>query len=121
MIMTEQQDAEQKISQLQLLDQNLQNLLLQKQQVQAQQIEVENALEEVQKTTKEVYQIIGPVMVAVEHEKIKKELESRKEVLVLRMKSFEKQEAQLKEKASKVQAEVMQHLQQKKGGMKSDE
>lgn len=113
-----EQETDQKISQLQLLDQNLQNLLMQKQQVQSQQIEVDNALEEVAGAKKEVYQIIGPVMVAVDHDKVKKDLASRKEVLALRMKSFEKQEAQLKEKAAKMQEEVMQQLQKKKGVVK---
>ena len=98
-----------------MLDQNLQNLLLQKQQIQAQQIEVDTALEEVFKTKSSVYQIIGPVMVAADTNKVKADLESRKETLILRMKSFDKQETQLKEKAAKLQEEVMQELQKNKG------
>lgn len=113
--MADQKETEQKISQLQLLDQNVQNLLMQKQQIQAQQIEVDTALEEVIKAKTGVYQIVGPVMVAADPVKVKADLESRKEMLTLRMKSFDKQEAQLKEKASKLQEEVLQELQKNKG------
>ncbi|MBI5391382.1 prefoldin subunit beta [Candidatus Woesearchaeota archaeon] len=107
--------SERGIEQLQLLEQNIQNLLLQKQQIQSQQVEVENALEEVQKAKGNVYRIVGNVMVAGDKEEIKKELESKKEVVLLKLKTYEKQETQLRERASKLQEEVLAQLQNEKG------
>ena len=108
-------ETEKKIAQLQTLEQNMQNFLLQKQTVQSQQIEVENALEEVSKTQGTVYKILGPVMIAAKKDEVKADLESKKEVLVLKLKNLDKQEAQIREKAQKIQAEVLEQIQKEEG------
>ncbi len=48
------EETQQKISQLQLFEQSLQNVLIQKQQFQAQLLEIESALKEIE-TAKETY------------------------------------------------------------------
>lgn len=106
-------ETEQKIQQLQMFEQNMQNILMQKQTVQAQQIEVENALTELKDSKGETYKIVGPIMVASSKDAISKDLESKKEVIVLKLKNIEKQENQLKEKASKLQSEVMEKMNKK--------
>jgi prefoldin beta subunit len=106
-------ETEQKISQLQLYEQNMQNFLMQKQQFQLQIVETESALKEIEKT-KEAYKIIGGIMVSCKKEDLKKELNSKKEIAELRVKSLEKQETQIKEKATKLQAEVMENLKDSK-------
>src|SRR3989344_2199122 len=103
--------TEKKIADLQALEQNMQNFLMQRQTIQAQQMEVENALEELGKAEGGVYRILGPIMVAAKKEELKKELESKREVLALRVKSVEKQESQIREKAQKAQAEVLAKIQ----------
>lgn len=103
-------EAENKVAQLQIIEQNIQNILMQKQGFQSQLIEVENALEEIEKTKGKVYRIVGPIMVASNIDDVKKELNSKKEVTELRIKSAEKQEEQLKEKASKIQSEVLSSI-----------
>lgn len=103
-------EAESKIAQLQLIEQNLTNLLNQKQNFQAQQIEINNALEELKKTQGKTYKIIGQVMVASDKDLLKKELESKKEIVELRIKKIEEQESQIREKAKKIQEEVMNHI-----------
>ena len=102
--------TEKKIGQLQLLEQNLQNFSMQKQTFQAQLLEVDNALEELSKTKQESYKIIGPIMVQTPAEDLKKDLESRKEIVDLRIKTLEKQESQIKEKAEKLQQEVRKEM-----------
>ncbi|MBU0627974.1 MAG: prefoldin subunit beta [Nanoarchaeota archaeon] len=102
-------ETEQKISQLQLYEQSLQNILMQKQQFQSQSMEVDSALSELE-NTKEAYKIVGNIMVASKKEDLKKELESKKETLNLRIKTFEKQEDHIREKAKKIQQEVSEKI-----------
>src|SRR3989344_6027081 len=110
--MSEKGETEQKIAQLQLLEQNLQNLLMQRQQFQAQLIEVESALSEL-KETKEAYKIIGNIMVASDKESLRKELDKKKEILSIRISTLEKQENQFKEKATKMRGEVLEKIKEK--------
>ncbi len=71
-------ETEQKIAQLQLYEQSLQNILIQKQQFQSQSLEIDSALKELE-ATKEAYKIVGNIMVASKKEDLKKDLESKKE------------------------------------------
>lgn len=105
-------ETEQKIAQLQLMEQNLQSFLMQRQQFQSQLIEVESALKEIE-NSKESYKIIGNIMVNASKEDLKKELEEKKKILELRIKSVEKQEKGIKEKATKTQAEVLEKIKEK--------
>jgi prefoldin beta subunit len=102
-------DSEKKINQLQLLEQSMQNLMAQKQQFQLQQVEVDSALKELEKV-EEAYKIVGNIMVLTKKPELKSDLESKKEILGLRIKNLEKQENQLREKASKLQEEVMKEM-----------
>lgn len=103
-------ETESSIAQLQLLEQNITNLALQRQAFQGQLLEVENALRETEKASGQNYRIIGNIMVASSKEEIKKDLESKKEMLDLRIKNFEKQEVKLKEKAEQLQSSVLKEL-----------
>lgn len=107
-------ETEQQISQLQLLEQNLQNFQAQKQNFQAHLFEVENALKEVENSTGSMYKIIGTIMVASDPKKLKEDLSSKKDVLELRIKSLKKQEDSIREKAEKLQAEVVEKLKSEK-------
>lgn len=106
-------ETEQKIGQLQLMEQNLQNFLAQKQNFQTQLFEIENALKELEKTKDKVYKIAGTVMIASKKEDLIKELEEKKSVVELRIKTLEKQEKTIKEKANQMQTEVMSSLKKK--------
>jgi len=102
-------ETEEKLAKLQLFEQNLQNLLLQKQQFQTQLKEVESALDGLKNST-ENYKIIGNIMVKSSKEKLEEELKQKKEMLELRIKSIEKQEKQIKEKAEDLQKEVLKEM-----------
>lgn len=102
-------EAEQKINQLQMFEQSMQSILAQKQQFQNQLVEIESALSEVD-TSKESYKMIGNVMVLTSKDDLKKDLQGKKEMLDLRIKAIEKQESQMKEKATKLQEDVLKHI-----------
>ena len=104
-------EAEKKINQLQILEQSLQNLSMQKQQFQLQQVEIESALKELENVN-EAYKIVGNIMVLSKKDTLKEDLNSKKEVIELRVKNLEKQENQLREKASKLQEEVLKEMKQ---------
>lgn len=103
-------DTREKIEQLQLLEQNLQTFMTQKQNFQSQLLEAENASNELNKSEGKVFKIAGNIMVESSKEKIEESLKSEKEILELRLKNIKKQETALKEKAESIQSEVMKEF-----------
>ena len=103
-------ETEKRIQQLQLIEQNLNNIIMQKQSFQMQLMENENALSEIEKTKKDVYKIVGTIMISSDKDHLKKELNEQKEILDLRIKNLEKQENNFKEKAEDIQKEVMKDI-----------
>ncbi|HLC55834.1 MAG TPA: prefoldin subunit beta [Candidatus Nanoarchaeia archaeon] len=99
-----------KIEKIQLLEQRMQMFLAQKQSFQTQLLEVENALTELGKVNGEAYKIVGNVMVLMPKEEIEKDLNNKKEVVNIRIKSLEKQEDSIKDDVSKLQEEVMKEM-----------
>lgn len=102
-------ETQQKIAQLQLVEQSMQSLLAQKQQFQSQLVEIDSALGETKKTT-QAYKIIGNVMVAADKDELSKDLEDKKKIVELRIKTLDKQETDLRDKAKDMQAQVMKGL-----------
>ncbi|MCX5704399.1 MAG: prefoldin subunit beta [Candidatus Omnitrophica bacterium] len=103
-----------KIQELQILEQNLQNLLMQKQTVQIELNEVQNALNDLKKTEDEVYKVIGGVMLRSNKADLLKELSEKQKILELRIFSVEKQEKILEEKTGKLRKELTETLTKKK-------
>lgn len=101
---------EREIQELQMLEHNMQQFLMQKQQFQAQLIESENALIEIEKSKDKVYKILGATIIEANKENIKKELEEKIKLMNLRIKSLEKQESAIKEKLEKTQKEVLKKI-----------
>lgn len=99
-------DAQEKIQQLQLLEQNIQQLFMQKQQFQAQLLEFESAVKELQ-SSKKCYKIIGNVMVASTPERLLRDTQAKLDKTKLRIQTLEKQESKLKEKVQSIQKDVM--------------
>ena len=100
-----------KIQEMQILEQQLQNTILQKQAFQMELAETNSALEELGKSGDEVFKIIGQLMIKSEKSKIKDELENKKKILELRINSFEKQENSLSEKLGNIQEEITKSVQ----------
>lgn len=102
-------EHEEKIGQLQLLEQSLQSFLVQKQQFQMQLSEVTSALENL-KDSKKTYKIIANIMIDAKKEDLEKELKQKKEMLEIRLKNIEKQEESIREKSQKLQKEVLSSM-----------
>ena len=103
-------ETEQKILQLQILEQNLQNFALQRQNFQVQLMEIENALEELNKTKGEAYKLAGNIMVLSNKKDLVKDLNEKKDMFELRVKNLEKQEKKIQEKAEELKNQVMKEL-----------
>ncbi len=105
-------DTQEHIQQLQVYEHNLQQILVQRQTLSTQAIEIESAIKELE-SSKTAYKIIGNIMVLSDKETLTKELNEKKELLDLRLRSFDKQEEQIRAKASALKDKVMAGL---KGG-----
>jgi len=92
------------IAQFQNYQQQLQNILIQKESLKLQTIEVERALEELN-TTKQTtaYKITGQIMISKPVEELKKELSETKENIGIRIKSLEKTESRIDERLKDLQ------------------
>lgn len=99
-----------KIQELQIIEQTLQNLMIQKQTFQLELNEALSALEELSEAKDEVYKIVGQIMVKAKKDSLEKELKSKKDLLELRVKNMEKQEHSLREKLEKLREEVMKEI-----------
>lgn len=95
--MSNQQELQQTIIQAQALQQQLHVIQQQKEALNLQMLEINKALEELSKTAEEeVYKVTGPVLVKVKKTEAQKDLESRKDMSSLRLKSLEKSETSAK-------------------------
>ena len=104
------QETQEKIQQLQIFEQNLQNLMLQKQAFQMELSEVENALKEIVKTNEDIYKLIGQVMIKTSKTEMEKELKQKKDIIELRIKSIEKQEKQFRGESETLREEVVKSI-----------
>jgi len=95
-----------KIEELQILEQNLQAFLMQKQAIQIDLNETANAINELKGSKGEVYKILGGIMIRSDREATLKELEEKKKVLDLRIGSMEKQEKLIESKSEAIRKEI---------------
>jgi len=93
------EEAQQILGQAQIYQQQIQGIMAQKEMLASQIAEIDKALEELANTKeKQVYRISGPILLKTGKNKVKKELEDKKEMINLRLKSLEKSEKKAKEK-----------------------
>ena len=97
---------------LQQLQQTLQSVLAQKQQVNMEQTEVEQTLNELQKTADDavIYKSAGALLVKAEKAKITEELVERKELLNTRNTVLARQEERLRSQVKEVQTKLQEDL-----------
>jgi prefoldin beta subunit len=106
------EQVQEKIGQIQLIQQNLENFSMQRQQFQLQQTEIETALVEIENTNT-TYKIVGNIMILTDKDQLKKDLDEKKETLAIRVRTIEKQEEKLRIKFEELQQEVMKNLEDK--------
>jgi len=104
-------ESQQILIDLQTFQQQMQTVMIQKETLNIQNIEIEKALEELKKTTTEdVYKAVGPILIKSTKKELEKELSEKKETLELRLKSLQKQEERLKEKLKETQEKFEEFL-----------
>ena len=96
-----------KIQEMQILDQNIQNLFLQKQSLQIEISETQLALKEIENSGDEIFKMVGQLMIKSNKTKVKEELLNKEKFLDIRIKSIEKQENYLTEKLEKLREEII--------------
>ena len=107
------EDTQLKIQELQILEQNFQQLLMQKNAFSMESNEVNLIIDEVEKTEGEVMRIIGgQVVVKSSKEKILEDMKHKKELIETRLKGISDQEKDFSEKIESIRAEVMKKIQE---------
>ena len=106
-------DTQEKIQELQMSEQAMQNILLQRQAFQIELNETESAINEVGKAKDDAYKIVGQIMLKSNKEDLKKELDDRKKILELRLKTIEKQEEVIKTKLDTLKKAIEEELKNK--------
>lgn len=98
---------ENKIQEMQILEQSLQNLLMQKQAFQMELTETQSALKEIENSGDEVFKIIGQLMIKSDKSKIKEELINKEKMLDIRTKTLEKQENSFSKKLEELRKQII--------------
>ena len=109
-----EKDTAEKIKELQIIEQNLQSFLMQKQTYDLELNEILNALSELSKTDDEVYRILGGIMIKSDKKVVINDLEEKKKVLELRINSIEKQEKLLEKNAEEIKDEISKQISESK-------
>ena len=105
------QETQQKIQELQGMEQNLNNLVMQKQAFQMELTETENALSEISKSKDDVFKLVGNIMIKADKKKTEDDLTKKKDLLSLRLKSIDSEEKNLSDNAEALKKEVMANIQ----------
>jgi prefoldin beta subunit len=96
------------VSRLQQLQQNLQAIMMQKQQLEVEMVETDRALQELKKAGPDdaIYKNAGSVLVKAKKEDVIKELEEKKELSNTRIMVLGKQETRVKENLKEVENKI---------------
>ena len=106
----ENANLDEKVKELQLLEQNLSNLLFQKQTFQLELSEVISASEELEGSKGDVFKIVGNVMIKSTKERLEKELEEKKDLISMRIKNIEKQEKVLQGHVEELRKSLLKQM-----------
>ena len=100
------------VARLQQLQQNVQAIMMQKQQVELEVAETDRALEEIRKTGIEdvVYKSAGPLLIKSKKDDVIKELEEKKELSNTRVMVLTKQETRVKDNLKEVENKINQMI-----------
>jgi prefoldin beta subunit len=104
--------VQERLVKMQRLQQTLQSILAQKQQVEAESSETEQALGELQKMTDDavIYKAMGTILVKTERTKMITELNERKDLLSTRDTVLGKQEERLRNQLKDIETQLRQDL-----------
>ena len=96
------------LSRMQQLQQNLQAIMMQKQQLEAESVEIEKATEELKKSEQDeaVYKSVGPLMIKTKKDDTLNELDEKKDLANTRLVVLGKQETRVKENLKEVENKI---------------
>jgi prefoldin beta subunit len=102
----------QQILRLQQLQQTLEIVLSERQKIEAELVEINNAIEEIGKTTEDsiIYKLVGRIMIKSNKETLKNELMEKKEIMETRAKVLEKQEERTRAQLTTLQKDLQKAL-----------
>jgi len=102
----------QQLARFQQLQQTLNVILAERQRLEAELLEVKDALEALEKSPDDalVYKAVGPVLIQSSKQKLIEELNEKKELAETRLKLLEKQEQRTREQLDSLQKELRQML-----------
>ena len=112
------QDTSKKIEELQALESHMQGFLAQKQAIEMELNEINNAIEELKNSGDEVYKVVSGIMIKSAKDKINKELGEKKKMLEMRIGELEKQEKLLEKNASDLREELNKAVSKPEGKKK---
>jgi prefoldin beta subunit len=98
---------QQKIQEMQILEQSMQQIIMQKQAFQMELSETEAALKELDNSGDEAYKVIGQLMLKSDKNKIKEELGTKQKLLKTRAETLDKQEEEFSKKLEQIRDEVL--------------
>lgn len=99
------------VAQFQNFQQQMQSLLIQKESLKLQSIEVDKALEELSKTQqKSAYKITGQIMISKPVEDLKKDLEELKENILVSEKTLQKTEERINNRMREIQEKLKETM-----------
>ena len=103
-----------KIQEMQFFQENLNAVLMQKRAFQMELNETISSLEEVEKSSEDIYKIVGELMLKVPKEKTVDELKNKEKILGIRLKKLEEQEEKLGFEVKKIREELIKNSKSKK-------
>lgn len=101
--------SDEKIKNLQNYEFKLQQILVQKQQIESNFMELTNAMSELENVDS-AYEIVGPLMIKRNSADLKKSLSEKKSYFEIKLKAIEKQEQLIKTKANDLQKEILNNM-----------
>lgn len=107
---------QQQVLRLQQLQQTLSVILVERQRLESELLEVKNAIQELEKVADPVtvYKAVGPVLIQSTREKLLQELNEKRELAETRLKILEKQEQRTRSQLDTLQKEIQSALSEKK-------
>ena len=102
-------EQEKKIREFQILDQNLQHILLQRQAFQIELRETREALKELEKSGEEIFKVVGQLMIKTDKKTMKEEMANKEKILDLKIKHLDSQEQAFSERLEKLHQEFSEN------------
>jgi prefoldin beta subunit len=106
--MDSKKERQEAMQELQEIETSLQMILAEKQNIQLESGEVENALSELnQNSTDEVYKILSGIMIKTNKDSLIKDLTEKKKLFDMKLESYNKNIKSFEEKSAKLRKEII--------------